>query len=70
LPIAAYAHWEAQQLTLQGRVCSLDGIHQIEVCSTLTAATMQTAYALGVNLAQEALDQGAKTLIEQGASPK
>jgi hydroxymethylbilane synthase len=65
VPVAAYAHWQGDQLRLRGRVCSLDGAQQIEVNATSTADDMQTAYELGLTLAQTASEQGAKALMEQ-----
>jgi len=65
VPVAAYAHWEDARLLLRGRVCSPDGVQQIEVSAATPADTAQAAYALGMTLAQEALEKGAKALMEQ-----
>jgi hydroxymethylbilane synthase len=65
VPVAAYAHWDDARLTLRGRVCSLDGTQQIEVNVSADAQDTQTAYALGMTLAQDALEKGAKTMMGQ-----
>lgn len=65
LPVAAYAYLYGERLSLRGRVCSTDGIQQIELSAGDEVADMGEAERLGRGLAQQALDKGAKTLIEQ-----
>lgn len=65
VPVAAYAYWEDGRFILRGRVCSLDGKRQIEVRATADAPDVEAAYTLGMTLAQDALEKGAKTLMEQ-----
>jgi hydroxymethylbilane synthase len=65
VPVAAYAYWEGVRLILRGRVCSLDGRQQIEVSTTAESPDVQTAHALGMTLAQNALNKGANVLMEQ-----
>jgi len=65
VPIAAYAVYQDAQLSLWGRVCSLDGKQQINIRATAEVHSQQAAHELGVALAQEALQQGAKALMEQ-----
>jgi len=69
LPIAAYASIEANHLTLQGRVCALDGSAQIDLSTTVPLANsaeccISIAYQAGIELAQAALEQGAAALLE------
>jgi hydroxymethylbilane synthase len=65
VPVAAYAYREDTRLILRGRVCSPDGRQQIDVSAAESADTIQMAQALGIFLAQQALNQGAKALMEQ-----
>ena len=58
LPIAAYGQFDADQLTLVGRVLSPDGTHCIDV-----SGSGGDAQELGQALAQEALAQGAAELL-------
>jgi hydroxymethylbilane synthase len=67
VPVAAYALWEGVRLLLRGRVCSLDGARQIEVSAAAQVDDLRSADALGTTLAQDALERGAKTLMEQRA---
>ncbi|MBZ0315373.1 MAG: hydroxymethylbilane synthase [Anaerolineae bacterium] len=65
VPVAAYAQIQENKLVLRGRVSAPDGVQQIDV--TATAATVndeQSAYALGITLAREAIEKGAKGLME------
>ena len=67
LPIAAYGEIEYDKLTLQGLVISLDGKEQVRVRSSIpwTAQTnVEYAEQLGVQLAEQALAQGAAEIIE------
>jgi hydroxymethylbilane synthase len=66
LPIAAYSEIRADMLNLQGLVISLDGKEQVRVHSSIpwTAQTsVEYAGQLGVQLAEQALAQGAATII-------
>lgn len=65
VPVAAYAQIQENKLALRGRVSAPDGIQHIDVTTTATANDVQTALALGINLANEALEKGAKALMEQ-----
>ncbi len=58
LPVAAYAHLEAGKLHLEGLVASLDGKRLIRL-----ADLDDDPEALGKNLAQQALTQGAGDLL-------
>jgi len=60
LPIAAYATVEGERLVLVGRVTAADGSRQITVTIGGPAAE---AAALGAQLAQIALDQGAADML-------
>lgn len=67
LPIAAYGEIAYDMLTLQGLVISLDGKEQVRVRSSIpwTALTnVEYAEQLGVQLAEQALAQGAAEIIE------
>ncbi len=61
LPVAAYAEIEEGNLRLRGRVNSLDGAQQIDVA---LIAGADEAEAVGRELAQQALAQGAAQLLE------
>jgi hydroxymethylbilane synthase len=67
VPVAAYAHWLDTRLRLRGRVSSPDGRQQIDVSAAADVQAIQAAEALGRALAQDALEQGAKALMEQHA---
>lgn len=66
IPVAAYAHWHNQQLVLRGRVSAPDGSQQIDVVLTTSAHDQSSMYQVGFSLAQQALAQGAKELMERG----
>lgn len=66
VPVAAYGRVEHDRLQVRGRVNDLDGTQQIDVQSTLTldADTNETdAITLGTTLAQQAIEQGADTIL-------
>jgi hydroxymethylbilane synthase len=64
-PIAAYAAQEPPgEIRLRGRVTAPDGSAQIDVSATIPENTMETAQRVGVELAQEALSQGATAFVE------
>lgn len=63
LPIAALATVQNGQLHLHGRVSATDGTRQIDV-EAAGAATMTAARQLGRELAAQALDRGARPLLE------
>jgi hydroxymethylbilane synthase len=65
VPVAAYAEWQDKQLSLRGRVSTLDGTSQIDVSITAPADDTPMAVSLGMTLAQTALTQGAKALMER-----
>ena len=66
VPIAAYAHLENDELHLIGRVNAVDGSQQIEVKASLvlTDNPAEAVLALGRNLSQQALEQGASVILE------
>jgi hydroxymethylbilane synthase len=67
LPIATYGEIVDGQLTLQGLVTSLDGQSQVRVQQSIpwTAETsIESAEQLGIQLAEQALAQGAAGIIE------
>ena len=61
LPVAALAQIDGDQLRLIGRVISLDGEQGIEVGGT---SDLSEAEALGTRLAQSALKQGARAILQ------
>lgn len=67
VPVAAYARTEGTRLILRGRVCSLDGKQQIDVSATADVQNVQSAHVLGMSLAEDALNKGAKVLMEPQA---
>ncbi|NDJ76118.1 MAG: hydroxymethylbilane synthase [Chloroflexi bacterium] len=62
LPVSAYATLDNDLLHLTGRVSSLDGVRTITVHG---AASVPSAYELGVRLAEDALAQGADVLLAE-----
>lgn len=59
-PIAAWARWELNRLTLTGRVLSPDGRQKLEATAD---STSHEAIDLGRRVAEELLRQGAAELI-------
>jgi hydroxymethylbilane synthase len=66
VPVAAYARFEDHRLILRGRVNAPDGSRQVDVSIMASVGDESDAYAAGTTLAQTALDQGAKQLMEAG----
>ena len=64
VPIAAYANLDGGRLSLVGRVAALDGSRQIDVQGS---GTPSEARELGLQLAREALVEGAAELLGVGA---
>ncbi len=64
LPVAAYAHREGAGLHLRGRVSAVDGTQQMDVEASATVDDEAGAAAFGRSLAQTALDQGLRALLE------
>lgn len=65
VPIAAYAHaLEDGTFQLRGRICATDGSDQIDLQTTFDP--VEDAQSVGYALAQAALSQGAKALLERG----
>jgi hydroxymethylbilane synthase len=61
LPVSAYARLEAGDLRLTGRVSAIDGTRALTVQGS---AALSDAFALGVQLADRALAQGAEALLD------
>jgi len=59
-PVAAYGRVQGGDVHLRGRVIAVDGGRVIEVSGS---ADVRSARQLGLELAQQALDQGADTLL-------
>jgi len=67
LPIAAYGEIQHDRLALQGLVISLDGKEQVRVRSSIpwtAQSSVERAAQLGVQLAEQALEQGAAAIIQ------
>lgn len=65
VPIGAYAQFDGSQLFLRGRVSAVDGSTQIDVNITKTINPVaEEARQIGIELAQQALAQGAAALLE------
>jgi hydroxymethylbilane synthase len=67
LPVAAYAEVVHDNLVLQGLVISLDGQRRIRVRQSVRWSVddgIASAEALGISLAEQALDQGAHEIIQ------
>jgi hydroxymethylbilane synthase len=66
LPIAAHGQITNGILALQGLVISLDGQHQVRVCQSVPwtpKTALQQAEQLGIQLAEQALIEGAAEII-------
>jgi hydroxymethylbilane synthase len=63
-PVAAYGMTDGTDLSLRGRVISLDGQRVIDVESVSECRDAAEARAAGDRLAQDALQQGAETILE------
>src|ERR1700694_4001805 len=66
LPVAAYGEIVDEMLTVQGFVISLDGRHQVRVYQSIEwarAANIELAEQLGIQLAAQALSQGADEIF-------
>jgi hydroxymethylbilane synthase len=61
MPIAAYGEVSGNHLSLVGRVIAEDGSTKIDVKGS---SSIETAQDLGRRLAQEALDEGARAILE------
>lgn len=67
LPVAAYAEIVSDQLILRGLVISLDGLHKVQVQGSIhwTSETqIECAERLGLQLADQALSEGAAEIIK------
>jgi hydroxymethylbilane synthase len=62
-PVAAYSWTEGDRLRLHGRVTATDGARQVDVRGESEAA-LDDALALGRRLAEAALEEGARELLE------
>jgi hydroxymethylbilane synthase len=68
LPVASYGEIANDTLLLHGLVISLDGQQQVRVSQNvawLPTSTLEDAAHLGISLAEQALTQGADTIIGQ-----
>lgn len=63
LPIAAYATVTGETLDLRSRVSAPDGSEQMDFAA-LSDATLEAAFALGRQVASDALNQGVRRLLE------
>jgi hydroxymethylbilane synthase len=73
LPVAAYGEISEGTLTLRGLVTSLDGARRIEVQQQIAWTSLTScseAEALGVQVAELALEQGAQEIIQELAGPR
>ena len=72
LPVAAYARIEGSRLLLQGRVIALDGSQQVDVAGDTGVldgrAGEDMARQLGAELAGEALERGADSMLASVAA--
>jgi hydroxymethylbilane synthase len=65
-PVAAYAQWDRGVLNVHGRVCRLDGSDCIDVRFNGPARDGAEAREAGMALAGEALQRGARRLLDAG----
>ncbi len=72
MPVGAYARFDGGALQLHGRVTALDGARLINVRGAATTpsgpAAAQAARKLGLRLAAQALNQGARQLLDEIAA--
>jgi hydroxymethylbilane synthase len=69
VPVAAHAVMRGPQLRLHGRVISVDGVSMVDTAFAtycLAGSELQAAAALGQHLAEMALQQGARAILEAG----
>ncbi len=65
VPVAAYAHKQATgAYHLIGRICAVDGTHQIEVETRFSVDRVDDAREVGADLAQTAILEGAAHILE------
>ncbi len=62
MPIGAFAEVDGDQVTLTGLVASVDGT---EVIKRSMIGTANEAQALGLKLAEQLLDLGAKEILDE-----
>ena len=63
VPLAAYAHWQDQQMHLRSFVASTDGNTVCLATGQATVNSVAQAEALGLAIAQDLIGQGAENLI-------
>jgi len=67
LPVAAYGEVVGETLTLRGLVISLDGQRQVRAQQSIpwtTEDALEEAELLGIKVAEQALEQGAREIID------
>jgi hydroxymethylbilane synthase len=67
LPVAAYGEIVGETLTLRGLVISLDGQRQVRAQQSIrwtTENALEEAELLGIKVAEQALEQGAREIID------
>jgi len=67
LPVAAYGEVVGETLMLRGSVISLDGQHQVLAQQSIrwtTEDALEEAELLGIKVAEQALEQGAREIID------
>jgi len=67
LPVAAYGEVVGETLMLRGLVISLDGQRQVRVQQSIrwtTEDALEEAELLGIKVAEQALEQGAREIID------
>jgi hydroxymethylbilane synthase len=64
VPVAAYGRFEGASLHLRGRITAPDGSRQIDVERSAPVGDVRAAVELGTALAQRALQEGARELLE------
>ena len=65
LPVAAYARRDGAVFHLRGRVSAVDGTQQMDVEASASVEDEPAAAVFGRSLAQTALDQGLRALLER-----
>ena len=66
VPLAAYAIWDQEQMSIRSFVASVDGKAFCLATAQGTVASLEDAEALGFSVAQDLIAQGAASLLPNG----
>jgi hydroxymethylbilane synthase len=66
VPLAAYAIWDQEQMSIRSFVASVDGKAFCLATAQGAVANLEDAEALGFSVAQDLIAQGAASLLPNG----